>query len=164
MNKKNRNFVRLTAIGVASVIMLSGCGITEMSDAQMKLISDYAADVLIRYDASYYDRFAKEKDSEKVEDNTVTASNETEPPKTKVPDQENAVTENPVTEQPAATEEPVNNTTPAHENSPESAPSNQEPVPAVPVMAPGDIGKLFGFKDVEVSYKGYEILDKYPSN
>lgn len=157
MKKKNRNFVKLTAVGFASVFMLSGCGITKMTDEQMKVIADYAADVLVRYDASYYDRFAEEKRRSEEEDNTLLASNETAPPETKQP-----ATEMPKSEAPQISAEPVvqpDAATPAPVNT--AAPADPANV-ADSGVTPMEVGKIFGLDDVEISYRGYDVLDQYP--
>ncbi len=157
MKKKNRNFVKLTAVGFASVFMLSGCGITNMTDEQVKVIADYAADVLVRYDASYYDRFAEEKIRSEEEDSTIVASNETQSPATNQPATEVPKTEDPKKSTESTTQPDAASQIPVETAAPED-PANV----ADSDVTPMDVGKIFGLEDVEISYRGYDVVDKYP--
>ena len=78
MSRKSRSLVKVSGISLALMFMMSGCGIKDMSDSQMKVIANYAADVLIRYDASYYEKFAGEnKKNQSQEEDNIVADNET---------------------------------------------------------------------------------------
>lgn len=155
MKLKRNNFIKISALGLLSLLTISGCGITDMSEAQTKVIAEYAADVLIHYDASYYDMFAEEP---KIKDKTETADNTSDV-------ESSQPTVMPKIE-PTAEPEPVN-----LENVPseptgeaiEDEKTNTQDEQQQKVV-PLEVGKIFGLENVEISYKSSSIVDKYPES
>lgn len=151
MSRKSRSLVKVSGISIALMFMMSGCGIKDMSDSQMKVIANYAADVLIRYDASYYEKFAGEnKKNQSQEEDNIVADNETVVPE--ITTEPAVVTETPQAEETVQADA-------------QATPDNtvvQQGNVADNDVSPMDIGELFGLKDVEISYTGCEMVQQYP--
>lgn len=151
MNLNKKKLLKIAAFSLTSAFCLSGCGVVEMTESQEKVIAEYAANVLIHYDASYYEMFAEEP---KIKDETqeaVADANTAEPAETAVP--ETPTVEPEAT--PAATPEPTQN---PEEMTGEAVTGNVVQQSTTPL----DVGKLFGLDKIEISYKNLTIVDKYP--
>lgn len=155
--KKKKTLV-LAALSFSGILFLSGCGMTELTDAESRVIASYAADVLLSYDASYAKQFVME------------ATNETEPPKektdskknkTKEPAKENNKNETAKSTQtpaPPAATQPVGQQDVAQQpDAPTEGESSSQ------AMTPAKVAEVFGLKNIEISYKGYEVMQKYPA-
>lgn len=149
--KLNKKKILCTALGMMSIFSLTGCGIKEMSDSETKVIAQYAADVLMHYDASYYDMFAEEP---KIKDETVSAEQSAEPKETKAPVEQ--------TQTPAPVEQTQQ---PSTMDAAQVEATGEQATAQVAQnlgMTPIEVGNIFGLDKVEISYKSVNIVDKYP--
>lgn len=153
MNLNKKKVLTVAAFGVTCAFALSGCEVVDMTDSQEKIIAEYAADVLIHYDASYYDMFAEEP---RIVDNMQESSES---------DDESAIseTQTPQSSAVASVQTPEVTASPEPDNTQEEV--TGEPVTANVAqqsISPLDVGKMFGLDKVEISYKDLKIVDKYP--
>lgn len=151
MRAKNRKIAGLFGMGALLVFSVSGCQIKEMTDSEVKVIANYAADVLISYDASYYDRFAEEEYIKKDDTKEENVAESTTQPAVQTEQVQENVAENTVV--PEVTQEAAESI---------EAVVPQEANVADNAVSPREVGELFGLKDVEIAYIGYEVLQEYP--
>jgi len=148
MKLNMKKLLPIVAFGLVSAFTLTGCGITEMTDSQERIIAEYAADVLIHYDASYYDMFAEEP---KIKDETqnVAEADEKEEEKTAAPKPQAPTSEPTSTPEPTASPEELTG---------EAVTGNVVQQDVTPL----DVGNIFGLDKMEISFKDLKIVDKYP--
>lgn len=105
----------------------------DLTDEETKLIAEYAADLLLKYDLNYVDRI--DEGDKAVQ--TMTTDETT----TEQKDSPEATTEEPE-------DKNVNDSTIAKEQ---------------PVGSESDIAKIAGVKDVSIKLKDYQIVEQYPA-
>lgn len=116
------------------VFFLAGCNnVKDLTDEETKLIAEYAADLLLKYDLNYVDRI--DEGDKAVQ--TMTTDETT----TEQKDSPEATTEEPE-------DKNVNDSTIAKEQ---------------PVGSESDIAKIAGVKDVSIKLKDYQIVEQYPA-
>lgn len=128
----------LLAILVLSVT-LTGCGV-ELSDEENRVIAEYAADLLLKYDRDYT--------SSLVEEEVPATEQTTQAPST------DSTTE-------GTTEEP--STQPPQESSSTESPASEDTTGSSDAAGEIDIGKIVGLKGISITYNQCMFLDRYPS-
>lgn len=126
---------------------LCGCG-TELTEEENQVIAEYAADLLLKYDADYQERLL-EDDPEPA---TVIEETETEEIATENSSEENDAETEENTES-VSTEEAVENTTESGEM--QNPPSDSGSIP--------DIAEIVGIDGMSILYNRCMFLDRYPS-
>jgi len=140
------------------VLLLVGCGqVIELSDEQTQLIAEYAAEMLLKYDANYVDRIdegnqiPEEITSEEIESEI---SEETTTEATSTSETSTQSTTEGATKQ---NDEPVTSET----NSSEEEPDNIDSEPVVGTES--NIAIIAGIDGAGITYRDYTIVDKYPA-
>lgn len=128
----------LLAILVLSVT-LTGCGV-ELSDEENRVIAEYAADLLLKYDRDYT--------SSLVEEEVPATEQTTQAPST------DSTTE-------VTTEEP--STQPPQESSSIESPASEDTTGSSDAAGEIDIGKIVGLEGISITYNQCMFLDRYPS-
>lgn len=128
----------LLAILVLSVT-LTGCGV-ELSDEENRVIAEYAADLLLKYDRDYT--------SSLVEEEVPATEQTTQAPST------DSTTE-------VTTEEP--STQPPQESSSTESPASEDTTGSSDAAGEIDIGKIVGLDGISITYNQCMFLDRYPS-
>ncbi|MDD6332479.1 MAG: DUF4352 domain-containing protein [Clostridium sp.] len=128
----------LLAILVLSVT-LTGCGV-ELSDEENRVIAEYAADLLLKYDRDYT--------SSLVEEEVPATEQTTQAPST------DSTTE-------VTTEEP--STQPPQESSSTESPASEDTTGSSDAAGEIDIGKIVGLEGISITYNQCMFLDRYPS-
>ena len=128
----------LLAILVLSVT-LTGCGV-ELSDEENRVIAEYAADLLLKYDRDYT--------SSLVEEEVSATEQTTQAPST------DSTTE-------VTTEEP--STQPPQESSSTESPASEDTTGSSDAAGEIDIGKIVGLEGISITYNQCMFLDRYPS-
>lgn len=124
----------LLAILVLSVT-LTGCGV-ELSEEENRVIAEYAADLLLKYDRDYTSSLVEEE---------VPATEQT--------------TQAPSTD--STTEEP--STQPPQESSSTESPASEDTTGSSDAAGEIDIGKIVGLEGISITYNQCMFLDRYPS-
>ena len=128
----------LLAILVLSVT-LTGCGV-ELSEEENRVIAEYAADLLLKYDRDYT--------SSLVEEEVPATEQTTQAPST------DSTTE-------GTTEEP--STQPPQESSSTESPASEDTTGSSDAAGEIDIGKIVGLEGISITYNQCMLLDRYPS-
>lgn len=128
----------LLAILVLSVT-LTGCGV-ELSEEENRVIAEYAADLLLKYDRDYT--------SSLVEEEVPATEQTTQAPST------DTTTE-------GTTEEP--STQPPQESSSTESPASEDTTASSDAAGEIDIGKIVGLEGISITYNQCMFLDRYPS-
>ena len=128
----------LLAILVLSVT-LTGCGV-ELSEEENRVIAEYAADLLLKYDRDYT--------SSLVEEEVRATEQTTQAPST------DSTTE-------VTTEEP--STQPPQESSSTESPASEDTTGSSDAAGEIDIGKIVGLEGISITYNQCMFLDRYPS-
>ncbi len=128
----------LLAILVLSVT-LTGCGV-ELSEEENRVIAEYAADLLLKYDRDYT--------SSLVEEEVPATEQTTQAPST------DSTTE-------GTTEEP--STQPPQESSSTESPASEDTTDSSDAAGEIDIGKIVGMEGISITYNQCMFLDRYPS-
>ena len=128
----------LLAILVLSVT-LTGCGV-ELSEEENRVIAEYAADLLLKYDRDYT--------SSLVEEEVPATEQTTQAPST------DSTTE-------GTTEEP--STQPPQESSSTESPASEDTTGSSDAAGEIDIGKIVGLEGISITYNQCMSLDRYPS-
>lgn len=128
----------LLAILILSVT-LTGCGV-ELSDEENRVIAEYAADLLLKYDRDYT--------SSLVEEEVPVTEQTTQAPST------DSTTE-------VTTEEP--STQPPQESSSTESPASEDTTGSSDAAGEIDIGKIVGLEGISITYNQCMFLDRYPS-
>ncbi len=128
----------LLAILVLSVT-LTGCGV-ELSEEENRVIAEYAADLLLKYDRDYT--------SSLVEEEVPATEQTTQAPST------DSTTE-------VTTEEP--STQPPQESSSTESPASEDTTGSSDAAGEIDIGKIVGLEGISITYNQCMFLDRYPS-
>lgn len=128
----------LLAIFVLSVT-LTGCGV-ELSEEENRVIAEYAADLLLKYDRDYT--------SSLVEEEVPATEQTTQAPST------DSTTE-------VTTEEP--STQPPQESSSTESPASEDTTGSSDAAGEIDIGKIVGLEGISITYNQCMFLDRYPS-
>lgn len=116
------------------VFFLAGCNnVKDLTDEETKLIAEYAADLLLKYDLNYVDRIDEGDKAVQTmtTDETTTEQKDSPEVTTEEPEDKN-----------------VNDSTIAKEQ---------------PVGSESDIAKIAGVKDVSIKLKDYQIVEQYPA-
>ena len=126
-------------------IAMTGCGI-DLIDEQNRLIAEYAADLLLKYDADYQARY--NEDTEDVPTTTDTTEYVTEQTK----------------EEDTATTEDLSADISTEDTSAEDV-STEEDEDFPPVINDNvtDIAEIVGIHDISIIYNKCMFLDRYPS-
>ena len=128
----------LLAILVLSVT-LTGCGV-ELSEEENRVIAEYAADLLLKYDRDYT--------SSLVEEEVPATEQTTQAPST------DSTTE-------GTTEEP--STQPPQESSSTESPASEDTTGSSDAAGEIDSGKIVGLEGISITYNQCMFLDRYPS-
>ena len=128
----------LLAILVLSVT-LTGCGV-ELSEEENRVIAEYAADLLLKYDRDYT--------SSLVEEEVPATEQTTQAPST------DSTTE-------VTTEEP--STQPPQESSSTESPASEDTTGSSDAAGEIDIGNIVGLEGISITYNQCMFLDRYPS-
>lgn len=128
----------LLAILVLSVT-LTGCGV-ELSEEENRVIAEYAADLLLKYDRDYT--------SSLVEEEVPATEQTTQAPST------DSTTE-------VTTEEP--STQPPQESFSTESPVSEDTTGSSDAAGEIDIGKIVGLEGISITYNQCMFLDRYPS-
>lgn len=138
MPKKIRYFICF----ILCSALLSGCNnVVDLTDEETKLIAEYAAEVLLKYDVNYTDRI-DEGEEETLENE---AASDTEDSAAKIANGTSATEE---------TNTEIEDTV-SESNDAETSDSNEG--------AEEDIAKIAGISGVSITYKDYLITDQYPA-
>ncbi len=128
------------------VMLLVGCEkVIELTDDETQLIAEYAAELLLKYDINYVDRIddgnqkAEELASEALEESTERLTEQS-------------------TEQERTSEEA---TTEGMETT--SGEATNETFEANPVGTESNIAIIAGIEGVDITFREYSIVDKYPA-
>lgn len=151
---KKKKILGFAAFSFGSLFLLSGCGMKELTDAESRVIASYAADVLLSYDASYEKQFV------------IEASDVTDPP-AEAEDLEQKKTEKPAKKNNENTatqpsQEPTQQLSTQIPQQPDVA-DQPDNTPQEAAMTPAKVAEVFGLKNIEITYKGYEVMQKYPA-
>lgn len=132
----------------AMAFALTGCG-TDLSEQEMRIIGEYAADLLLKYDVNYQERLSEDTQEDGATEATETteateATTEAATDTQDIPDT--------ATEQNAGTTETT-----------ESSSSEDDSV--VPTVSgnTSDIAAIVGLEGISVQYNRCMFLDRYPS-
>ena len=116
------------------LFFLAGCNdVKDLTDEETKLIAEYAAGLLLKYDVDYVDRIAE--GDKAAQEMTAEVSTEQEDTQEVTTEEQNQNVRD--TEEGASTEERT-------------------------VGSEGDIAKIAGIAGVSISLKDYQIVDRYP--
>ena len=172
---KKTKYARYSILTILMVItlMISGCG-TTLTDEQNRIIAEYAADLLLEYDAEYQAKYGgtEAEDTEEPEadttEDTTEPSSEDEEPTTEEP-----VTEELLTEEPETTEDTTETAEPVTEEDSDTSDESEEstePVAQEDTTAPpssndnvADIAEIVGISGLSITYSKCLFLDRYPS-
>lgn len=129
---------------VFSILSLTGCeNVYELTEEESKLIAEYSAELLLKYDLNYDDRISEGKQAEEkmvnegLEDRSEAATTE-------------AVTEE--NDDMLTTETTENDEVVGGQADTESS-----------VGTEGDIAKIVGLEGISIQYKDYLVTDQYPA-
>lgn len=142
MRKWGAGRIRMLLAGTA-VLLLTGCtdAIPEMTEEQQNMVTEYAAELLLKYDANYHNTILTEEESIKAEEELIR-------------DAELQVLINEQRERQEQQNQEAENGGSEGETSSEAA---------VPVYT--DIDSFLGLSNaVEIEYTGYLVCDSYPEN
>lgn len=130
-------------VGVLLCSLLVGCGnVQNLTDDETKVIAEYAADLLLKYDISYNDRIREgESDLNEQEETS-----------------EEALTQTPTTEETATTE-----TTEQPQSEPAKDHTGDSDGSQTDAAVVSDLSDVLGLKDISVTYKDYLITNQYPA-
>lgn len=121
-------------------ILLTGCNtVRDLSEDETRLIAEYAASLLLKYDLNYTDRI---DEGDKALEN-----------------QNSEGSENPDTQEEATTEEDIARVPEADGENPGG---EKDTDPAVSMGTEGDIAKIAGINGVSITYKDYLFTEEYP--
>lgn len=139
--KKNVAGTFMALAGAVLLTMLNGCGnaIPDMTEEQQDMVTEYAAQLLLKYDANYQNTILTEEQSREAEEELI----------------REAELEALVRERQEMQETDENE---------DGGSSNEDPAePETPVYT--DVDSFFGLSDsVEIEYAGYLVCDSYPEN
>lgn len=139
--KKNVTGAFMTLVGAALLITLNGCGnaIPDMTEEQQNMVTEYAAQLLLKYDANYQNTILTEEQSREAEEELIRDA-----------ELEALVRER---QEMQGTEEEEG-----------GGSSNEGPAePETPAYT--DVDSFFELSDsVEIEYAGYLVCDSYPEN
>ncbi|MBP3469200.1 MAG: hypothetical protein J6K26_06755 [Lachnospiraceae bacterium] len=141
MKKWGTGGIRILLAGTVA-LLLTGCtdAIPEMTEEQQNMVTEYAAELLLKYDANYHNTILTEEESIKAEEELIR-------------DAELQVLINEQRQQAQQNQETENGGS-EEESSSEAA----EPVYT-------DIDSFLGLSNaVEIEYTGYLVCDSYPEN
>lgn len=149
MNKKRI----LLCFAFILFFIMTGCGkVQDLTDDETRLIAEYAADLLLKYDISYEDRISEGDDKIRRKEE---ASSEIDISTEQISDEVENTTEEITTEE-AKTEEKGKDVSSKIDED-----SFDEPVSDV--KREGDIAKLVGIDGASITYKDFIITDQYPA-
>ncbi len=145
--------------------VLTGCSDIDLTEEENRMIAEYAADLLLKYDSEYQESLLEdESDTEELtteevssEEMTteVTTEATTEEPTTQEPMTEEITTEEPSIELPEDDTSDISG-----EGSSES---EDTPIPPSDTGSIVDIADMVGIADVSITYNRCMFLDRYPS-
>ena len=130
----------LTALLILT-LALTGCGVT-LSDEQNRIIAEYAADLLLKYDVNYQSQYA-DSSLNTMESEIVTT---TEATTTEARTEENATEE-----EPGSADRDV------------SSEATTESTGTVSASGLSDIADMIGMSGASIRYDSYSVTDYYPS-
>lgn len=137
-------------IGAFFLSCLVGCSeVYDLTDEETRLIAEYSADLLLKYDVSFEDRISEgEYKIEKKEENGEAVTTEVS---------EEVIT----TEEVSSEEETVEDDKGQNLNDMMDVTSDMTDNESV--GREGDIAKLAGISDVSITYKDYLVTNQYPA-
>lgn len=135
------------------ILGLTGCeDVYELTEEETKLIAEYSAELLLKYDLNYDDRIEEGyQEAEKLE--STEADQDTEVPAAEDVTETSESTEEVSTENP----EKGKDVSGIIEN--DNATTESQDL----VGTEGDIAKIAGLKGISIQYKDYLITDQYPA-
>lgn len=155
-----------TTIAFCMLLTLAGCGssLPEMSGEDYNLVVNYAADLLLKHDVSYEERFVSREEIAKID---LEAELEAYVPEVPIED-ENLFPDEGTPETNPGMTEPENPNPPGEKNPFEAEGSEYDEyyIPSeggasggIPAIA---LTKYFNMENFSVQYTGYEFCDSYP--
>lgn len=169
---KKTKYARYSILTILMVItlMISGCG-TTLTDEQNRIIAEYAADLLLEYDAEYQAKYGgTEAEDMEAEDTEADTTEDTTEPSS---EDEEPTTEEPVTEEPETTEDTTETAEPVTEEDSDTSDVSEastEPVAQEDTTDPpssndnvADIAEIVGISGLSITYSKCLFLDRYPS-
>ena len=129
---------------------LVGCNeVRDLTDEETRLIAEYAADTLLKYDTNYEDRIQNgNKAAEEMEQTESTSEELT-----------TELTTEELTTEATTTEEKGNNI----QNNIDEDSTEVDPEQGQHVSTEADLAKLVGISGVSIGYRDYLIVDQYPA-
>lgn len=131
-------------VTVIMMLGLTGCG-KELSTEENRIIAEYAAELLLKYDRNYQTKYLDEEDTTEFIQESQTEDESTE-----------VTTEEPTTEE--ASEEEKTSDTEASETG-----DGQEVLPPSDDGSVQDIAVIAGLEGISILYNRCMFLDRYPS-
>lgn len=170
LKNKYINRISLMMTFLLMVSLLSGCGI-DLTDEQNKMIAEYAADLLLKYDSNYQQRYNSTEDDSELNQNTEEVTTEeitTEEVTTEEVTTEEVTAEEVSSEEVTTEENSSDTNNDSSDNSSDdgttgSGVGTDNNVPPVPSDNVTDIAEIVGIKDVSITYSKCLFLDRYPS-
>lgn len=134
-------------LAVSATAVFSGCG-TDLTEEESKIIADYAASTLLKYDMNYnakYDSGSLGNEVKKKTEETVVTAEPTR------------------TANPKAIADVVKAKTGVQSGAAAEAATGTQTEPAAQQLSPLDTGKLMGLDGIELRYTGMETDPAYPN-
>lgn len=132
----------MTFAGVVVMLSLGGCGnaIPDMTEEQQDMVTEYAAQLLLKYDANYQSTILTEEQSREAEEALIREA-----------------------ELAALVQQQQEMQQAAEEGEKDNAETDSPEEPAAPVYT--DIDGFLGLSDsVDIEYAGYLVCDSYPES
>jgi hypothetical protein len=145
----------ILAVVLMVAAVSTGCGI-DLTDEQNRVIAEYAADLLLKYDRAYQGRYEDTNtstDDTDVEEVTETTTSEELT--------EETTTEEPTTE--ALTESTTEENTETEVDSTEDSDTEDDTIPPSVSDNVTDIAEIVGIQGMSIVYNKCMFLDRYPS-
>lgn len=143
MRSFNWKKMLIPAVMVALITALTGCG-AELTDEQNRMIAEYAADLLLKYDKNYQERYhAEESKPEDITEEVLEDASEE-----------------------SGTEEVTEEGTEASEDAAENTAQDglaEEDAVMEDNGSETDIAAIVGIPEVSITYQDCMFLDRYPS-
>lgn len=164
----SKKYVVLLLMLCISCFFVTGCGdVTELTDEETKLIAEYAAEVLLRYDINYDDRINEgEKIQAELDEAEESGDDIAEPVTEESSTEQQDLSDNDVTDN---AKQNADDSSEEDHNRDYRITDNDSSVPAENDIEDdsagneSDIGKILGFDGISITYKDYIITDQYPA-
>lgn len=162
MKSKNNKAVLIVAISVIMTLLLTGCDLfmtLNITDEQQELVAEYAAGLLRKYDkngVSLKDPAKEEAEEEAETEEAETADSDTSEPGVSEPE-----TSEPEADSETPSDIGTEEVDPAIFNEDETAIGDAPSYEDISAMG-STLGNAVGYPQVDMSYTGYEVCDRYP--